>query len=110
MIKQEDRKGRRRYLFKHILTREVAYGTLSFARKQELHRQTGTYIETELKDRKEEFLGLLSYHFYAGGDYDKSLFYSVEAGEKAKKVYANEEAIEFFTRAIESYEKLEGKI
>jgi predicted ATPase len=33
--------------------------------------------------------------------------YSVEAGEKAKKVYANEEAIEFFTRAINSYELLE---
>ncbi|MEO0094461.1 MAG: AAA family ATPase [candidate division WOR-3 bacterium] len=105
-------KGHReaRYFFKHILTQEVAYGTLSFARKQELHRQTGIFIETELKDRKEEFLGLLSYHFYAGGDYDKSLLYSVEAGEKAKKVYANEEAIEFFTRAIESYEKLEGEI
>lgn len=110
LIKQEDGKGRRRYFFKHILTQEVAYGTLSFARKQELHRQTGSFIETELKDRKEEFLGLLSYHFYAGGDYDKSLLYSVEAGEKAKKVYANEEAIEFFTRAIDSYEKLEGKI
>lgn len=110
LIKQEDSKGKRRYFFKHILTQEVAYGTLSFARKQELHRQTGTFIETELKDRKEEFLGLLSYHFYAGGDYDKSLLYSVEAGEKAKKVYANEEAIEFFTRAIDSYERLEGKI
>ncbi|MEO0216003.1 MAG: AAA family ATPase [candidate division WOR-3 bacterium] len=110
LIKEEKGEKQARYFFKHILTREVAYGTLSFARKQELHRQVGTFIETELKDRKEEFLGLLSYHFYAGGDYDKSLLYSVEAGEKAKKVYANEEAIEFFTRAIESYEKLEGKI
>uniref|UniRef100_A0A7C4TBK3 Adenylate/guanylate cyclase domain-containing protein n=1 Tax=candidate division WOR-3 bacterium TaxID=2052148 RepID=A0A7C4TBK3_UNCW3 len=110
LIKQEKAEGQIRYFFKHILTQEVAYGTLSFARKQELHREIGTFIETELKDRKEEFLGLLSYHFYAGGDYDKSLLYSVEAGEKAKKVYANEEAIEFFTRAIDSYERLEGKI
>lgn len=110
LIKQKDGKGERQYFFKHILTQEVAYGTLSFTRKQELHCAIGTFIETELKDRKEEFVGLLSFHFYAGGDYDKSLLYSVEAGEKAKKVYANEEAIEFFTRAIDSYEKLEGKI
>lgn len=113
LIKQEKGDGQLRYIFKHILTQEVAYGTLSFARKQELHRQTGVFIETVLKNRKEEFSGLLSYHFFAGGDYDKSLLYSVEAGEKAKKVYANEEAIEFFTRAIESYERLDketGKV
>lgn len=110
LIKQEKGSEQHRYFFKHILTQEVAYGTISFARKQELHCQTGVFIETELKERKDEFIGLLSYHFYLGGDYDKSLLYSVEAGEKAKKVYANEEAIEFFTRAIDSYEKLEGKI
>ncbi|MEO0185063.1 MAG: AAA family ATPase [candidate division WOR-3 bacterium] len=110
LIKQEKGGTQAKYLFKHILTQEVAYGTLSFARKNELHNRTGEFIEKELKERKEEFLGLLSYHFYRGGDYEKSLVYSVEAGEKAKKVYANEEAIEFFTRAIDSYERLEGKL
>uniref|UniRef100_A0A7C4YHW9 Adenylate/guanylate cyclase domain-containing protein n=1 Tax=candidate division WOR-3 bacterium TaxID=2052148 RepID=A0A7C4YHW9_UNCW3 len=108
LIKQEKGEGEYKYFFKHILTQEVAYGTLSFARKKELHCKVGSFLETELKDRKDEFVGLLSYHFYLGEDYDKSLLYSVEAGEKAKKVYANEEAIEFFTRAIDSYEKLEG--
>ncbi len=107
LIKLEKSDRRPKYFFKHVMTREVAYDTLSFARRRELHCQSGNYIEQELKDRKEEFLGLLSYHFFEGGDYDKSLSYSVEAGEKAKKVYANEEAIEFFTRAINSYELLE---
>ena len=110
LIKFEKSDRESKYFFKHILTREVAYGTLSFARKQELHRKIGEFIEADLKDRKEEFLGLLSYHFYAGGDYEKALLYSVEAGERAKKIYANEEAIEFFTRAIESYKKLKGKV
>jgi adenylate cyclase len=92
------------YPDKKLLRR--ALGSL---RKLDLIR--GVFIEEELKDRREEFLGLLSHHFYHGKDYNKSLLYSVEAGEKAKKVYANEEAIEFFTRAIESYEKLEsGKV
>ncbi len=110
LIKLEKTGKESKYFFKHVLTQEVAYGTLSFARKQELHRKIGEFIETDLKDRKEEFLGLLSHHFYAGGDYERALFYSVEAGEKARKMYANEEAIEFFTRAIESYKKLEGKV
>ena len=107
LIKQEKGKKQIRYFFKHILTREVAYGSLSYARRRDLHKKTGAYIEDGLKDRREEFLGLLSYHFFEGKDYDKSLLYSVEAGERAKRVYANEEAIEFFTRAIESYELLE---
>lgn len=107
LIKQEKGKKKIRYFFKHILTREVAYESLSYARRRDLHKKTGAYIEDELKDRRDEFLGLLSYHFFEGKDFDKSLLYSVEAGERAKRVYANEEAIEFFTRAIESYELLE---
>lgn len=110
LLGSEKQRGQVHYIFKHVLTQEVAYDTLSFAKKREFHRKAGTYIETNLKSRKEEFLGLLSHHFYHGLDYDKALLYSVEAGEKAKKVYANEEAIEFFTRAIDSYEKLEGSI
>jgi len=107
LIKPQKGKKQLKYFFKHILTREVAYETLSYGRRRELHKKTGTFIENELKDRREELLGLLSYHFYKGQDFDKSLLYSVNAGEKAKRVYANEEAIEFFTRAIESYENLE---
>ena len=96
-------------MFKHILTREVAYSTLSFAKKRDLHKAAGGFIEKKVKKRREEFIGLLSYHFYHGMDYEKALLYAVEAGEKAKKVYANKEAIEFFTRAIDSYGKLEEK-
>jgi class 3 adenylate cyclase/ABC-type dipeptide/oligopeptide/nickel transport system ATPase component len=110
LIRSEKERGKKniRIIFKHVFTQEVAYSTLSFAKKRELHRAVGGFIEKTYVTRKEEFLGLLSHHFYKGEDYDKALLYSVEAGEKAKKVYANEEAIEFFTRAIDSYEKLEG--
>lgn len=106
LLKREKGKKQVKYFFKHILTREVAYETLSYARRREIHNRTGNFIEKKLKDRIEEFLGVLSYHFFEGEDFDKSLLYSVKAGEKAKRVYANEDAIEFFTRAIESYEAL----
>lgn len=106
LIHTQREHGKIKFLFKHILTQDVTYGTLSFVKRREIHRNIGVYIEEKLKDRREEFLGLLSHHFYNGQNYEKALLYSVEAGEKAKKVYANEEAIEFFTRAIESYKKL----
>ncbi len=110
LIRQQKGGRQVKYFFKHILTQEVAYGTLSFARKKELHNRIGEFVEQMLKERKEEFLGLLSYHFYQAENYEKALIYSFEAGEKARKVYANAEAIEFFTRAIASFEKLEGRL
>ena len=110
LLKKETKERECKYMFKHILTQEVAYGTLSFGRKKELHRKVGFILEKEFKNRKNEFLGLLAHHYYAGEDYDKALIYSVEAAEKSERVYANEEALEFLEIAIDSYEKLEGKI
>ena len=108
LIKLEETEGRIKYFFKHVLTQEVAYGTLSFAKRRELHEIVARFIEENLKDRLEEFTGLLSHHYFYAKNYEKALIYSFEAGERAKKAYANYEAIEFYTRAIESYEKLQN--
>lgn len=99
-----------RYHFKHILTREVVYNTISFAKREELHRKIACYIEKEMEGRLEEYLELLSYHFYMGQNYEKSLMYSVQLGEKVKKIYALEEGYLLFKRAIESYEKLQNEV
>ena len=109
IVKKEKTKEITRYFFKHIFTQEVAYDTISFEKRRELHKKVGAYIERKSKKNLQDVLGLLSYHYYRAESYEKSLVFSVEAGDKAKKVYANEEAIEFYTRAIDSYEKLEGK-
>ncbi len=106
---KRDNKVRSKYFFKHILTSETAYNTLSFERKREIHHDVAVFIEKTNKSSIEEFLGILSYHYYLSKNYDKALVYSVKAGDKAKNVYANEEAIEFYTRAIDSYEQSEKK-
>ena len=106
---KRDNKNRSKYFFKHILTSETAYNTLSFERKREIHHDVAIFIEKTNKGSIDEFLGILSYHYYLSKNYDKALIYSVKAGDKAKNVYANEEAIEFYTRAIDSYEQSEKK-
>ncbi len=107
LIRQEKNRRQINYAFKHIMTREAAYGMLSYAKRRDLHTRVGAFIESRMKNRREEMLGLLSHHYFQGGEYEKALAYSVEAGDRARKVYANEEAIEFYTRAIEAYENLE---
>ncbi len=110
LIKLEKNEGQVKYFFKHVLTQEVAYSTLSFAKRREIHENVAKLIEHNMKDRIEEFAGLLSHHYFYAEDYEKALVYSFKAGEKAKQAYANYEAIEFYTRAIESYEKLQNRI
>ncbi|MCP4594584.1 MAG: AAA family ATPase, partial [bacterium] len=55
-----------RYLFQHALTQDVAYEGLSYARRRDLHRRVGTFVETEGWEAVSERLGFLAYHFFQG--------------------------------------------
>ena len=89
------------YDFNHDKIKEVAYQSMSGARQQWLHRRVGEALEREYADRLEEVVGRLADHFWEGGDREKALIYSIKAGEKARKLYANEEAITYYQRALE---------
>jgi class 3 adenylate cyclase/tetratricopeptide (TPR) repeat protein len=89
------------YLFKHALTRDVAYASLPFARRSELHRQVGEFIETTYSDRLEEHYSTLAYHFDQSEEWERALNYALLAGVQAQAVYANDEALRY-------YQKVEG--
>src|SRR5262245_9934541 len=48
----------------------------------------------------------LAYHFTRGAVWDKAFIYLARAGEKARQAYANQEAITFYTQAIEVSERI----
>src|SRR5436309_15575843 len=50
-----------------------------------------------LAERYEE----LAYHFTLGEVWEKAFVYLCKAGDKARQAYANQEAIAFYTQAIE---------
>ncbi len=92
--------GRGWLRFRNQLYREVAYETLSFRRRKELHARAGAAIEaamgSSLTDRSE----ILSFHFLHAQDYAKCWEYSLVAAERAKKKYANVEAVALYERAL----------
>lgn len=90
-----------RYIFKHILTQEVAYNSISYKRKRNLHLKVGNFIEHTYKKSIEEVLGFLTHHFYRGKEWEKAFYYSIEAGDKAKRAYANIEALSYYDKALE---------
>src|SRR4030095_8222009 len=89
------------YIFKHALTQEVAYDSLLTTRRQVLHAAAGHAIERLYPDGLVERSEELAHHFTMGAVWDKAFVYLARSGDKARQAYANQEAIAFYTQAIE---------
>lgn len=87
------------YIFKHALTQEVAYNSLLQKRRKEIHKNIGKAIEDLYPDRLEEFYELLAYHYEQAEIHDKAIHYLICAADRAKAIYANDEAIAFYRKA-----------
>jgi predicted ATPase len=88
------------YIFKHVTTQEVAYESLLYAHRRELHHGMGEYLERTYADSLGEYYELLAHHYYQSGDQEKSWHYLVGAGDKAREKYANESAIAHYNHAL----------
>jgi class 3 adenylate cyclase/tetratricopeptide (TPR) repeat protein len=94
------------FRFRHALIRDAAYEGLSFKRRHELHGRVAEVIERRQGDRPEDAAELLSLHFYRAERWPEAWHYSVEAGRRADRKYANVEASQFFERALELVERV----
>ena len=98
----EDEPGQ--FRFAHGLLGAAAYEGLSFARRRELHRKIGLAIEAR---RGDEAAAVLSRHFYAAEEFEQAWHFGVIAGDAARSGYANVDAAEHYTRAIDSARQLQ---
>jgi class 3 adenylate cyclase/tetratricopeptide (TPR) repeat protein len=92
--------GERELIFNHILTRDVAYASIPRARRAETHAAVGTWVEEVTHGRDEEFAEILAHHFELAGDAERTARYALLAGNRHLRVFAAEEAIEWFERAL----------
>ena len=51
------------YIFKHVLTQEVAYQSLLLKKRKKLHERIGQAIEQIYADRLEEYYEILAHHY-----------------------------------------------
>lgn len=93
------------YIFKHIITQEVAYNMMLFAQRQKLHRSAAEWYEQKQAGDLAPFYPLLAHHWRRAGVVDKAIDYLEKAGEQALHGYASQEAVRFFSRAIELAEQ-----
>jgi tetratricopeptide (TPR) repeat protein len=92
------------YIFKNVLTQEVAYESLLKQRRQEIHGRIARAIEELYADRLEQHYELLAHHYGRSGEAEKAIEYLMLAGEKSNQNKAAQAACEFFRQALRMVE------
>jgi class 3 adenylate cyclase/tetratricopeptide (TPR) repeat protein len=95
-----DRPAEEEYIFKHVVTQEVAYESMPFAIRADLHERAGGFIEESEPDAIDRHLDLLAHHYWHSENVPKKREFLVRAGEAAQANYANAAAIDYFERAV----------
>jgi len=100
----------RQYRFCHGLFHEVAYQNLLVRRRTELHTRIGRALEQLCANEPQrlEDLEALGHHFRLSVDKSRGARYLVAAGEWARRIYANADAIRLYERALETLEACDG--
>jgi predicted ATPase len=88
------------YVFKHVVTQEVAYESLSYATRARLHEQFARYLEAERGADTGPALDRLAYHYTRSANVPKQREYLRRAGDAASVTYANEPAIDYYERLL----------
>jgi len=106
MIRERARLPELEYIFKHELTREAAYGGLLRKERRTLHRQVAEAMERLYSDRVEEYVEILAQHWDRAEEPEKAIKYLVRAGDRARRLGASLEAVDFYRLALERTESL----
>ncbi len=89
------------YTFHNITTREVAYGTLAFSQRRQLHRAVAQWLEQEYQDHLALYYPALVHHWHLAEDPDRERHYCRLAGAQSAAQYMNDDAAAYLERALE---------
>ncbi|MFQ5576017.1 MAG: ABC transporter substrate-binding protein, partial [Anaerolineae bacterium] len=88
------------FAFRHILIQESAYSTLLYERRRAYHRRVARAIERLFPAQIGQQAGLLSHHYEQAEDLDTAIYYTLQAADQARLLYANEEAEMLYRRVL----------
>lgn len=90
------------FWFKHALIQDTVYTSLLRNDRRRLHRLVAETLEQLNPERVNEIAPRLAEHFEESGETARALFYLERAAENAAAQYANHEALDFYTRALDA--------
>ncbi len=89
------------HYFQEEILRDAIYKRIDDEKKKGLHLR----VAEVLKERQPENLEEIAQHFYFACDFNNAYDFLIKAADKAKNLYANNDAIRFYTWAIDSLHK-----
>jgi ABC-type oligopeptide transport system substrate-binding subunit/class 3 adenylate cyclase len=99
LVVEQRRRPQPEYRFRHGLVQEVAYARLVDGKRRKLHAKIGAALEALSRDAPEDVYGLLARHFAEADEPEKAADYLLRAGDAARALYADQEALEHYRRA-----------
>jgi predicted ATPase/DNA-binding winged helix-turn-helix (wHTH) protein len=95
-----------RYAFAHALYQNVFYDELVNKRRALLHRRAGEQLLRHYGDRAPRIAVQLAMHFERGRDWARAIAFLLHAGTNARSMYANRQAEEHYSHALDLAAKL----
>ncbi len=95
------------YRFTHILFQRFLYNDLSAAERRTMHGQVAMVLEELYAGETDAITVQLANHYAEAGEADKAIEHLEAAGDRARLVFANEEAIQFYERALELQKEMD---
>jgi tetratricopeptide (TPR) repeat protein len=89
------------WVFRHVLTRDVAYVSLTSAARRRIHQRIGQSIEERHAERLAEFYEVLAHHFALSHDWQRACRYLKLAAGRAARNFSNWEALQLYKDALE---------
>jgi class 3 adenylate cyclase/tetratricopeptide (TPR) repeat protein len=93
------------YVFKHVLTQEVALGTLIARDRRALHRRAAEALVSVQPEREHELAPILAHHYLEAEAWPEAALHARRAAEAASRVYANREALARYDQAAGAAER-----
>jgi adenylate cyclase len=108
MVVERPQAGEKMYAFRHLLTQETIYNSLLRSQRPTLHRTVAECIEYLYAEDLRNHAEVLALHYDRAYVRTKAMRYALLAGERARERFANRDAIEYYSRALQISQHLGG--
>jgi ABC-type oligopeptide transport system substrate-binding subunit/class 3 adenylate cyclase len=92
--------GAQEYIFQHTLLREITYEGVLKRLRRAYHGLVADWLLEEAGERAGEYVGLIAEHLALAGRSEEAVEYLLQAGDRARGLYAQQEAIRAYERAL----------
>ncbi len=93
------------FTFTHNLEHLVVYDDMTQSIKKHLHSEVADDIRSLYEDELPSRYSDLAFHYERAGELSKSLEYYFKAGERAEEMYAQDNAVELYEKALDISEE-----